>query len=155
MTTPERRPSRVARARPRGAALVVGLLLLLALTVLAISGMTMATLELQMAGNYQFEERAFQAAEAGIERAIAAGVFDTNAATVQPAVEVAADGGDTLEYTITFDEQNGVTPVPRGGYSLGAGFAAYHFEIESTGSSRRGAESVHVQGIYVVGPEGG
>ncbi len=90
MTTPDRRfPSWwLSRARQRGAALVVGLLLLLVLTVLAISGMTMATLDLQMAGNHQFEERAFQAAEAGIERAIAAGIFDTNAPTVQASVEV-------------------------------------------------------------------
>jgi hypothetical protein len=157
MTTPDRLPtssSPLARARQRGAALVVGLLLLLVLTVLAISGMTMATLELQMAGNYQFEERAFQAAEAGVERAITAGVFNTNAPTVQAPVAVAADNEDTLEYTVTFDDDNGVTPVPRGGYSLGSGFEAYHFEIESTGSSRRGAESVHEQSFYIVGPGG-
>jgi len=64
-------------------------------------------------------------------------------------------GTDTLEYTITFAEDHGVTPVPRGGYSLGTGFEAYHFEIASTGSSRRGAESVHEQGLYIVGPDGG
>jgi Tfp pilus assembly protein PilX len=157
MTTPDQRlsSSRLSRARQPGAALVVGLLLLLVLTVLAISGMTMATLDLQMAGNHQFEERAFQAAEAGIERAISAGVFKTNAPTVQAAVAVAAGSEDTLEYTITFAEDHGVTPVPRGGYSLGTGFEAYHFEIASTGSSRRGAESVHEQGFYIVGPGGG
>src|SRR5690606_2858774 len=37
--------------RQRGAALVVGLILLMVLTVLAISGMNTSTLELQMAGN--------------------------------------------------------------------------------------------------------
>ena len=55
---------RAAGRHQRGAALVVGLLLLLVLTILAISGMTTATLELQMAGNRQYQERAFQAAEA-------------------------------------------------------------------------------------------
>ena len=75
MNARNRQPS---PARQRGAALVVGLLLLLVLTVLAISGMTTASLELQMAGNEQFQERAFQAADAGIERAIQAGVYDTN-----------------------------------------------------------------------------
>ena len=46
---------------------------------LAISGMTTASLELQMAGNEQYQERAFQAADAGIEQAMATGVFNTNA----------------------------------------------------------------------------
>jgi len=58
---------RTASARQQGAALVVGLILLLVLTLLAISGMTTASLELQMAGNEQYQERAFQAADAGIE----------------------------------------------------------------------------------------
>ena len=48
-----------SRRGQSGAALVVGLLLLLVLTILAISGMTTATLELQMAGNEQYQERAF------------------------------------------------------------------------------------------------
>src|SRR5512134_26685 len=58
-----------------GAALVIGLLLLLVMTTLALTGMSSAILELQMAGNEQFQERAFQAAEAGIAQALAAGGF--------------------------------------------------------------------------------
>jgi type IV pilus assembly protein PilX len=60
-----RRPAKLAQ---RGAALVVGLLLLLVLTLLAISGMNTSTLELVMAGNTQFYQNAFQASETGIER---------------------------------------------------------------------------------------
>ena len=41
--------------RQDGAALVVGLILLLVLTLLAVSGMTTASLELQMAGNEQYQ----------------------------------------------------------------------------------------------------
>jgi type IV pilus assembly protein PilX len=67
-------PRRRLPSRQRGAALVVGLLLMLVLTLLAISGMTTASNELQMAGNEQYQERAFQAADAGVERAIQAGV---------------------------------------------------------------------------------
>ena len=79
MTTSQR--SLFPQAGPRretGAALVVGLILLLVLTLLAISGMTTASLELQMAGNAQYQERAFQRADAGVEQAMAAGIYDTN-----------------------------------------------------------------------------
>jgi type IV pilus assembly protein PilX len=68
----------MAAARQQGAALVIGLILLLVLTLLAITGMSVATLELRMAGNEQYQERAFQAAEAGLERAISQGVYNTN-----------------------------------------------------------------------------
>ena len=80
MTTCQRSPLRPA-GPPRGeagAALVVGLILLLVLTLLAISGMTTASLELLMAGNAQYQERSFQAADAGIEQALASGIYDTN-----------------------------------------------------------------------------
>jgi type IV pilus assembly protein PilX len=164
----------------RGAALVVGLLLLVVLTLLAISGMTTATLELQMAGNEQYQERAFQAADAAIERAMQGGVYNTTVtlgdytpgATVNdPPIptrgdgidgcvsEVADDGtrsdsGDCYEYFMRFDQQTGSTPVPGGGYSLGTGFEAYHFVVDSFGTSSRGAASDHQQSFYIIGPGG-
>ena len=49
--------------RQQGAALVVGLILLVVISVLAISGMNTATTELAMARNDQNYENAFQAAE--------------------------------------------------------------------------------------------
>ena len=61
--------------RQRGAALVVGLILLAVLTLLAVAGMNSASLELVMAGNMQTQEKAFQTAEAGIEQAMAIGLF--------------------------------------------------------------------------------
>ncbi len=167
-------------SRQRGAALVVGLLLLLVLTLLAISGMTTAALELQMAGNEQYQERAFQAADVAIERAIQAGVYNTNtpigtyipsgdpdiaptpdrgdgvAGCVQTldSTGTASDSEDCYEYFMRFDEQTGTTPVPQGGYSLGMGFQAYHFVVDGYGTSNRGAASDHVQSFYVVGPGG-
>lgn len=170
-------PLRTVRPAQGGAALVVGLLLLLVLTILAISGMTTATLELQMAGNEQYQERAFQAADAAIERAVAAATFNTATPTGtwdtsgdQPVPErgtgedgctqtIAADGtrtasDDCYEYFVRFDDEAGTTTIPGGGYSLGTGFEAYHFEIHTFGTSSRGAESEHVQSIYLVGPGG-
>lgn len=144
--------------RQRGAALVIGLLLLLVLTILAISGMTTATLELQMAGNTQYKERAFQAAETGIEQAIDQATFDTANALilanqkVDPAV--GSTNNDTYDARMEFDKNTGTTIVPGGGYSMGTGFQAYHFNIESTGRSERGAEATHTQSVYIIGPGG-
>lgn len=85
------RPCRCARHahRQSGAVLVIGLVLLLVLTVLATAGMQAATIELQLAGNAQYQQRAFRAAEAGIEQAVAAGGF-----TLDPAAT--ADRYDDL-----------------------------------------------------------
>lgn len=157
-----------------GAALVVGLLLLLILTILAISGMTTATLELRMAGNEQYQERAFQFAEAGIEQAITASVFTTDPTATaanydfskpENPVPIRGKGTQTAncpdqssategqcEYFLRFDQVSGVTPVPVGGYSLGTGFQAYHFVIDSYGVAETGAQSEHTQSFYIVGP---
>lgn len=150
----------------RGAALVIGLILLLVLTILAISGMSTATLELRMAGNKQFQERAFEAAEVGIERAMNSGLYNTGVATACPGNGCPDDNNDipnsalrdgapdTFEYTMTFDSNTGSTIVPGGGFSLGTGLQAYHFVVESTGESGRGAESQNVQSFYIIGPGG-
>jgi type IV pilus assembly protein PilX len=131
----------------RGAALVVGMILLLVLTVLAISGMNTSTLELRMAGNAQFGQNAFQAAETGIERAMRIGTYDTS-------VDTPLDSPADHFVTITrYNLQNGMTDVPEGGYSMGVGtgFKAYHFDITSTGASERGASSVNTQSFYIKG----
>jgi Tfp pilus assembly protein PilX len=158
-TTPApRRRNAPLPARQQGAALVVGLLLLLILTILAISGMTTATLELQMAGNTQYKERAFQAAETGIERAIETATFDTANPYDETNQRVDTTAGstndDTYDFHMEFDRDTGTTIVPGGGYSMGTGFQAYHFNIESTGRSERGAEATHTQSIYIIGPGG-
>jgi type IV pilus assembly protein PilX len=152
----------ITRSRQGGAALVVGLVLLMILTLLAISGMNTSTLELQMAGNFQFSQSAFQAAEVGLQRAISGGNFATNAAITTPVTPVVAGAADTYESRIEFDcARNGETvPPPRPGgpaFSIGEnmGFSAYHFEAQSTGRSSRGARAVNVQDFYLVRQEGG
>ena len=171
-----RQPITHARARREsGAALVVGLILLLVLTLLAISGMTTASLELQMAGNEQYQKRAFEAADAGVEQAMAAGVYNTNVtvgtydnpAAINPVPERGAGqpiancdevdsptDAEQCEYFLRFDQQSGQTVVPGGGYSIGTGFEAYHFVIDSYGVAERGGSAEHRQSFYVVGPGG-
>ena len=164
-----------SRTRQSGAALIVGLIMLLVLTLLAVSGMTTASLELLMAGNMQYQERSFQAADAGVEQALTTGVYNTNVTTgsyddvtaLNPVpvrgtgdpVQNCAEPDDPepaeeCEYFVRFDMQAGQTPVPGGGYSLGTGFEAYHFVVDSFGTAERGAQSHHQQSFYVVGPGG-
>lgn len=135
----------------RGVALIVGMVLLVILTLLAISGMNTATTELIMAGNEQYQSRAFQAAETGIERTISTGVFNPAAVQDPPVVTlpppVAGQAADTFD---TMTRPRGPSAAPPG-YTLGE-FSTEHFEIESTGESLRNASSTNVQGLYLVVP---
>ena len=154
-TQPKIALPRVTAHRQKGAALVIGLILLMVLTLLAISGMNTATLELQMAGNAQYSENAFQASETGIETALReAKVLGVNTANVDPEKTVAMPNSTIDKYKIltTHTPENGVTKVPSGGYSMGVGkgFSAYHFDVTSTGTSSRSSTETHVQGFYVV-----
>jgi type IV pilus assembly protein PilX len=144
------------RAAQGGAALVVGLILLMVLTLLAISGMNTATVELRMAGNLQSAQNAFQAAEIGIERTLATAVPNTAATITVPETTVPGSTTDRYETVTRFETPNGVTPVPTGGFSMGAGagFSAYHFDVTSTGTSARDARAVNTQSFYIVGPSG-
>jgi type IV pilus assembly protein PilX len=145
----ERRPG--AR-RQRGAALVIGLILLLVLTILAVSGVMSSTLELRMVGNQQQQERAFQAAEFAIEEALDNANMSTSGKQTRTRTEV-PDSNDEYEYELGFVAESSMPTVPTG-FSLGTGFQAYHFTISATGYSAAGAESTHTQGFYVVGPGG-
>jgi type IV pilus assembly protein PilX len=148
-------PRAAGARRQGGAALVVGLILLMVLTLLAISGMNSATLELQMAGNAQYTENAFQASETGVEEALReARVLGVNTANVDPEKTLDVPGSTTDDYKILtrHNPDNGVTNVPAGGFSMGVGkgFSAYHFDVTSTGTSSRSSTQTHVQGFYVV-----
>lgn len=143
----------ITRQRQRGAALVVGLVLLLILTLLAISGMNTATTELTMAGNAQYQARAFQAAETGIERTIATGVFNPALPQVDGVGSVDDGNQDTEDDGyITRTLPRGNTAAPPG-YSEGE-FSAEHFEIRSTGTSLRDASATHTQGLFILAPAG-
>ena len=143
--------------RQDGAALVVGLVLLVVITVLAISGMNTATTELAMARNDQNYENAFQAAETGLENALAQGTFNTLANTN---LVYNINTHDAVTSTIIFEDS---TLVPDKAFSLGvgSGVSAYHFNVIATAESKRDAggttdrdaSATHSQSFYIVGPE--
>lgn len=145
------------RSNQHGAALVVSLMLLVVITVLAISGMNTATTELALARNDQAYEDAFQAAENGLETALSQGQFQT-AGTA--ALTQTPTSHQNIATTIQFETS---TVVPDRAFSLGvgSGIAAYHFIATSQAEFRRDpgnttdrdSEATHSQAFYIVGPE--
>jgi len=137
-----------SRARQQGAALVIGLILLMVLTLLAVSSMNTASLEFIMAGNEQYRSNAFQAAEAGIEQSLVQGTFNPDAAAQQ------LNGNNTANDTwaSTINLPLGNVPQPALWGNSWNSFSTYHFEIASTGTSTRGATAVNRQGIAFFAP---
>lgn len=150
------------RNKQQGAVLIIGLLLLVVITVLAVSGMNTATTELAMARNDQNYEYAFQAAETGLEQALAQDGYDTLVDTDLGQSTIDTGGHDKVQAIISYEDS---TLVPDRAFSLGvgSGISAYHFIATSTAASRRApgsttnsdrdATAVHTQAFYVVGPE--
>ena len=146
-----------SHSKQQGAALVVGLILLVVITVLAISGMNTATTSLAMARNDMNYENAFQAAETGLENALAQGLFDT---LVGSTVTQTINTYDSVSADIAYEDSS---IVPDKAFSLGSGsgVAAYHFLATSTatslrdpgGTTDRDSSAIHTQAFYVVGPE--
>jgi len=137
--------------RQQGAALVIGLILLVVLTILAVSGVFTSTMELRMVRNSQSQERSFQAAEVAVEDALANPVLSTSAVFNQATIAVPNSPGDTYSYQLAFVGQ---APLGTGmtGYSIGTAFETYHFQVDATGNGPDGAVSNHTQSFYVVGP---
>lgn len=142
----------------QGAALVVSLMLLVVITVLAISGMNTATTELALARNDQAFEDAFQAAENGLATALAQGQFATVGTT---SISQDVSTYQTIATTIDYEDS---TLVPDRAFSLGvgSGISAYHFIATSQAqmsrdpgnTTDRDSSATHSQAFYVVGPEG-
>lgn len=140
--------------RRRGAALIVGLILLMLLTVLAVTGAGTAAIELIMAGNEQFRQSASYAAAAGIEAAIAELATVPAAPGAEPVilggVRIGPSSQDTYSTSTRFvGEEHG---LPQSSANKLVGL---HYVIESTGTSARGATETQEQGVLIVAPASG
>jgi type IV pilus assembly protein PilX len=132
-------------SRQRGATLIVGLVLMLVLTVLGVSGMNTATTEITMAGNTQFQEDAFQLTEDAADIAIGTRDYSTDTAHV---VDWLGDPDYDRRAVVTWC--GCTTDVPDAAFSSDE-VVAYHFDINSVGRGPRNATSNHRQGFYVIG----
>jgi Tfp pilus assembly protein PilX len=145
--------------RERGVALVVSLVMLVVLTLLAVAGMGASTLELTMAGNTQYQENAFEAAEALLEA-------EVRRIDIQPLAAPGALPNIPANTGRNFVDDGGIVQAtasgqtwyrrtsPATGWELGGAtkFSAYHFDGIGSSTAARGASDQHVQGYYVVGP---
>lgn len=137
-----------------GSTLVVALILLIALSLLAISSMNTATLDLIMAGNEQYRARAFSAAESGIKNALLSNKFSL----VQASTPYESDPKIYLDetnnslgyysYTISNESKGGIDPAPSGN-SEGL-YGAIYYRITATGKSERQSTSTLTQDLYEV-----
>ena len=129
------------RGAQTGATLIVGLVLLLVLTVVGVSGMNMATMEITMAANTQFQQDAFQAAEDAIDIVIGQRVYSTDAPrTVDWLGDPDYDRSAVTTFRMTTDA-----------FGNSVDYAAFHFDIQAVGRGPRNATSQHNQSFYVVG----
>ncbi len=81
----------------RGSTLLVGLIMLVLLTLVAVSAINSTTTSVQMVGNAQFREEATAAAQKAIENVISTGTFRT----VAPLPQTVNVNG-VANYTVTF-----------------------------------------------------
>lgn len=130
------------RSTQTGATLIVGLVLLLVLTVVGVSSMNTASMEITMAANTQFQQDAFQAAEDAIDIAIGTRAYST-------------EGPRFVEWTGNVDyDRRAVTTYRMNTTSFGSSTGeldAFHFDITAVGRGPRNAIAQHTQSFYVVG----
>ena len=144
MNASKRLPEHLATTRgtQTGATLIVGLVLLLVLTVVGVSGMNTATMEVRMAANTQFQQDAFQAAEDAIDIAIGTRSYSTDA----PRTVDWLGNADYDRRAVTLYRMN------TGAFGSSTGeLEAFHFDITSVGRGPRNASSQHTQSFYVIG----
>jgi Tfp pilus assembly protein PilX len=136
-----------AKVRLRGAALVVGLILLGLVTLLGLAGAGSALVERRLAHNERFRENAGAAASAGIELAIGSILASAAPAEVPTRAEgFMPDSQDRFITTTRFSGLEFALPQLEGGL-----LTAAHFEIVSTGySSRRAVDRQRATVMRVV-----
>jgi type IV pilus assembly protein PilX len=140
-----------------GFALVTCLLLLTVFAILALAGFTAALVEQRIASNVDERERAFQAAEFGIEQALRTADLGTSLTTDAPLAVPDDDGtlalpgaaADRYAYRLYFA---GASPSGLPALDPAAMLTAFHFVIEATGHGPRGAAANHVQSFKVLRP---
>lgn len=136
----------------RGAALVVGLLMLLALTLIGVTNMGMNSMELRMASNSQNKAHAFQAAESGLET----GIAGTNFNDVDDTAQAIAPPVPALSYaqvTIQSDFMGFTGAASCIGQSIER-IRCNNFEVNSVGQHvNSNASSNQTQGVYILAPQ--
>ncbi len=141
------------RARNRGTALIVTLILLSGLGALALAAAAAAMTALALAGHQQQVQNAFEAAEAGIVHALAQATVTRDAGAIGATAHPAELAGSASFRTVT---RAAIAPgaLPTG-FSIGENadtFTARHFYIVADGQAGRFTRAQLEQGFYFVVP---
>ena len=144
----------------KGAVLFTALVMMVLMTLLAVTMMGNTAIDEKMAQNSQDQNRAFQAAETGIEMAIAnSGSLNTSNAFKADGTNTFSQGdaatlgssttgyGVSVTYSSVFLQK---TPVTRGS-GFDSTFANYWFELRSKANTDTGASSTVSLGMFQVG----
>jgi type IV pilus assembly protein PilX len=153
----------VMKRAQSGAALIIGLILLMVMTILGVTGMSRAILDLRIGDNARQGQAAFEAAQSAIDTEMLSPNPINFDDTVEPGDEVRRLDP---EYAYPADAEQPLATAsavtvfrseadlaPGSGWEAGT-MTALHFEIDSEGRSVvRGARSEQVAGFYVMAPK--
>ena len=135
----------------QGAVLITALVLLLVLTMLGLASMSTTTLEERMAANSQESNRAFQAAESGLEFGYTqVDAFDLNKTVDNPNTFTEPNFGSygaDVDISIGYRQAT----APRRGSGWDSNYALYHFDTTSRSLTNSGASAGLHAGAYQVG----
>lgn len=141
--------SLVRRKQQNGAALIVSLVVLVALTVLGLSAMNTTQLETNLAFSSQESVKAFQAAETALSIAIEDGAM-WNTAGAEKTDEAIAGGYDIANYK---SQSAGIHALPDNGPLWSAKFGGAqgaYFDFEATGITESNNSATVHGGAYQI-----
>jgi Tfp pilus assembly protein PilX len=148
------------KSRQRGAALIIGLILLAIITLLAVVGMNISNSELASATSEQLRMRSFRASETGLEH----GMDDIIKVAAKPGAKLVSPepvgvAGSPLDSDKKAIDNYVTTVEFRGEGNIVNGFtnkfSAVHYSVASRGTSARNASTNLEVGAYIVNDTGG
>jgi Tfp pilus assembly protein PilX len=138
-------------SRQSGAALVIGLVLLVILTLLAVSGMNTASMELIMAGNEQYRQKSSQASDTGLELALTVLPKVGQSCDSMAVDEASSPDSADVQYRVTAQYKGDGSPPS--GYTIDE-FTSIHYQVVSSGTSSRNTNAEHTQGALIIQSKG-
>lgn len=147
--------------RQRGAALIVCLIFLIALTLIGINAVATSAMGLRMASNTEEELNAFQTAQSAVDAVISdednlptTGPLETPVSVVLPGAAFYAAAGETITASAARTSECGLPPRLARGSSLRK-FSSYGYRVASDVdriATGRGRSSVRL-GYLTLGPK--
>ncbi|MDX1454748.1 MAG: PilX N-terminal domain-containing pilus assembly protein [Gammaproteobacteria bacterium] len=147
------------KRKARGSVLIIGLVLLTVLTLLAVTSMRMASIEMRIAGIIAAQRLAQNAAASMLESHFAgARAFNTTWGSGFDLGERQVGPGNIVTVESRALYVGAGAPPP--GFSLSGNYAAYNFEIQTTARGTlfsgidplRGIQVQQTMGFHIIGP---